>query len=314
MSFVSTIPVPDESYRVFSPAAQAEVAGYVKRLADGLAGRRIDTLGVDPAAVPLFAAEVEATRATIDSGAHFVLYERIDGVTTILEQGVLAWVLGNLLGVPTVQNSEGWKVIEVYDRGVGTIEGGVRYHQTRQGAYVHNDATADPDPIDYLLLSCVRDALVGGESILIDAATVHRKLLDHPDVLAVLEGDFWFENRGMAEDQRLFRAPIIGYDAVGKPLIKYFRVYMEAAHAKAGEPMTDEQVRALDFLDTLLDQTPVQYRLRLEPGQSLVQADERFLHTRTAFHDRFPARVVDPATDRAEDVNRFMFRIWSNRA
>jgi hypothetical protein len=232
----------------------------------------------------------------------------------VLEQGVFAWVLGCVLGEPAVQNAEGWKVIEVYDRGVGTIEGGVRYHQTRQGAYVHNDATADPDPIDYLVLSCARDALVGGESILIDAATVHRVLLEHPEVLSVLEGEFWFENRGMAEDQRLFRAPIISYDDRGTPLIKYFRVYMEAAHAKAGEAMTDEQVRALDFLDTLLDQTPVQYRLRLEPGQSLVQADERFLHTRTAFCDRFPARTVDPAVDAVEDINRFMFRVWANRA
>ncbi len=314
MSFVSTIPVPAESYRAFSRAAQDEVLGYVRSLSATLGGRRIDSLAVDASQVPLFAAEVEATRATIDSTSHFVLYERIDGISSLLEQGVFAWALGNVLGVPTIQNSEGWKLVEVYDRGLGTIEKGVRYHQTKQGAYVHNDATADPEPIDHLVLSCAQVARVGGESILIDAATVQRALQEEPEILAVLESDFWFENRGMAAEQQLFRAPIISYDAAGKPLIKYFRVYMEAAHAKAEEPMTTEQVAALDYLDALLDQTPVQCRLLLEPGQTLVQADERFLHTRTAFQDRFAARPIDPAMDRLDDINRFMFRVWSNRA
>ncbi|MEU1797777.1 MULTISPECIES: TauD/TfdA family dioxygenase [Streptomyces] len=312
-----TLEVPAETFHAFSEAAQREVAAYVTELARRFPEGRIDAIEVDLDAVPLFAAEVDASRHVIDDTAHFIVYDRVEGVDSLRGQALYAWLLGTALGRPMIQNTDGWRLIEVYDRGIRkTIEDGARYHQTKQGSYMHNDAVNDVDPIDYLLLSCGQSAYIGGESILVDAKPVHDVLERHPDVLAVLTQDFWFEKRGMAlsRETGFFRSPIIRYTPEGEPLVRYFRTYIEVAHEKVGEPITEEQRAALDFFDAVLDQSSVQYRVRLEQGQTLVSADDRFLHTRTAFYDRFAPREIDMNDDRTEDVNRYMFRMWSTKA
>jgi len=209
-----------------------------------------------------------------------------------------------------VQNHLGHKVIEVYDRGGKSIEEGARYHQTRQGAYVHNDGVSDPLPIDYLILACGQKALVGGESILIDASAVYAQLMAFPEILEVLKCDFFFENRGMADEDLLFKAPILSFSSEGIPLVRYFRVYIESAHLKAGVPLTSSQVQSLDFLDTVLDQSSVQHRVLLEPGQVLISADNKFLHTRTDFIDKNAPYPEINDTERLSELNRYMLRMW----
>ncbi|WP_241771020.1 TauD/TfdA family dioxygenase [Pseudomonas lactis] len=209
-----------------------------------------------------------------------------------------------------VQNHLGHKVIEVYDRGGKSIEEGARYHQARQGAYVHNDGVSDPLPIDYLILACGQKALLGGESILIDASAVYAELMAFPEILEELKCDFFFENRGMAEEETLFKAPVLSFSDEGVPLIRYFRVYIESAHLKAGVPLTVAQNKALDFLGTVLDQSSVQQRVLLESGQLLISADNKFLHTRTHFIDmHLPCAQVNDA-ERLKDLNRYMLRMW----
>ncbi|MGW3266660.1 TauD/TfdA family dioxygenase [Streptomyces sp. NPDC001056] len=311
-----TLEVPAEAFHTFSQQAQSEVAAHVAELDRRHPQGRVDAVEADLSAVPLFAAEVDGSRDVIDSRTHFIVYDRVAGVRSLRQQALYAWVLGCALGRPMVQNTDGWRLIEVYDRGVRrTIEDGARYHQTKQGSYMHNDAVNDVDPIDYLLLSCGQSAHIGGESILVDAKPVHDVLAGHPDVLRILTQDFWFEKRGMSltAEAGFFRSPIIRYTAEGEPLVRYFRTYIEVAHEKKGEPITDEQRAALDFFDAVLDQSSVQYRIRLERGQTLVSADDRFLHTRTAFYDRFAPREIDLGTDSPDRLNRYMFRMWSSK-
>lgn len=125
-----------------------------------------------------------------------------------------------------------------------------------------------------------------------------------------LKCDFYFENRGMAIEEQLFRAPILSFSKEGIPLIRYFRVYIESAHLKAGVPLTSGQIQALDFLDTVLDQSSVQHRVLLEPGQVLISADNKFLHTRTHFIDiNAPSEEIDDATP-LKELNRYMLRMW----
>lgn len=222
----------------------------------------------------------------------------------------LVWAFGSSLGRPMVQNHLGHKIIEVYDRGGKSIEEGGRYHQTRQWAYIHNDGVSDPLPIDYLVLACGQKALLGGESILIDASAVYAELMAFADVLEELKRDFYFENRGMSEEECLFKAPILSFSQEGIPLIRYFRVYIESAHLKAQVPLTLSQVRALDFLDAVLDQSSVQHRVLLEPGQVLVSAGNKFLHTRTHFIDKHTphSEINDKAP--LSSLNRYMLRMW----
>lgn len=253
--------------------------------------------------------ELGIVRNMIDHERHVLL---IDGfkVDTLARFKSLIWTFGSLLGAPMVQNHLGHHLIEVYDRGGKSIEEGARYHQTKQGAYVHNDGVSDPVPIDYLILACGQKALLGGESILIDASAVYVELTSFPEVLEVLKGEFLFENRGMAKEEQLFRAPILSFSEQGIPQIRYFRVYIESAHLKAGQPLSALQVQALDFLDTVLDQSSVQHRILLEPGQVLVSADNKFLHTRTQFIEQHAPRAEINDSDCLATLNRYMLRMW----
>ena len=172
---------------------------------------------------------------------------------------------------------------------------------------------SDPLPIDYLILACGQKALLGGESILIDASAVYAELMAFPEVLEALKCDFFFENRGMSEDEKLFKAPILSFSSEGIPLIRYFRVYIESAHLKAGVPLTAAQTQALDFLDTVLDQSSVQHRVLLEPGQVLISADNKFLHTRTHFIDMNAPRSEINDAEPLSDLNRYMLRLWLSK-
>jgi len=254
-------------------------------------------------------AELNSIRNAIDHESHALI---LDGFKTndLAAFKSLVWTFGSLLGAPMVQNHLDHKVIEVYDRGGKSIEDGARYHQTRQGAYVHNDGVSDPLPIDYLILACGQKALLGGESILIDASAVYAELMAFPEVLEELKCDFYFENRGMSEEEQLFKSPILSYSNEGIPLIRYFRVYIEAAHLKAGVPLTLAQTQALNFLDTILDQSSVQHRVLLEPGQMLISADNKFLHTRTHFIDMNAPRAEINDAMPLSDLNRYMLRMW----
>ncbi|AZE63292.1 MULTISPECIES: TauD/TfdA family dioxygenase [Pseudomonas] len=248
----------------------------------GSQGVRFDTkvAYINPLQSSVLSEELNRIRNMIDHESHVLMLDgfKVDKLSNFKS---LVWTFASLLGVPMVQNHLGHKVIEVYDRGGKSIEEGSRYHQTRQGAYVHNDGVSDPLPIDYLILACGQKALLGGESILIDASAVYAELMAFPEVLEELKCDFFFENRGMSEDEQLFKAPILSFSSEGIPLIRYFRVYIESAHLNAGVPLTAAQTQALDFLDTVLDQSSVQHRVLLEPGQVLISADNKFLHTRT---------------------------------
>lgn len=253
--------------------------------------------------------ELDRIRTMIDHECHVLILDgfKVEKLETFKS---LIWTFGSLLGVPMVQNHLGHKVIEVYDRGGKSIEEGARYHQTRQGAYVHNDGVSDPLPIDYLILACGQQALLGGESILIDASAVYAELMAFPEILEELKCNFFFENRGMSDEEQLFNAPILSFSNEGIPLIRYFRVYIESAHIKAGVPLTVAQCQALDFLDTVLDQSSVQQRVLLEPGQVLISADNKFLHTRTQFIDRNTPRCAIDDAESLSDLNRYMLRMW----
>lgn len=117
-------------------------------------------------------------------------------------------------------------------------------------------------------------------------------------------------DRGSRRIEEGARYHLLSFSDEGIPLIRYFRVYIESAHLKAGVPLTSAQTQALNFLDTALDQSSVQYRVLLEPGQMLISADNKFLHTRTHFIDTNAARENIDDAEPLSGLNRYMLRMW----
>ena len=217
-----------------------------------------------------------------------------DFCTTVSQ---LAAIFGNLM----VQNDLGHTVIEVFDRDIGTIEDGVRYHQTRQGGDIHTDSVNRPEPIRYLMLACAAPAPIGGETILIRAQDLYSKLLAFPNIIEVLQQDYYFEGRGMSQEYALFKIPVLKIGADG-PRFRYLRSYIASAHKNAGKPLSAKQIEAFDVLDALLETSSLQIRISLVKGDVLFIDDTAVFHGRTSF--------VDGKTEIKYADRRHMLRYW----
>lgn len=209
--------------------------------------------------------------------------------------------LAETFGTLMVQNEAGDNVVEVFDRNVGRIEEGVRYHQTRQGGDIHTDSVNRPEPMQYLILGCASPALVGGESMVIRAGEILKQLGEIDGVVETLMQPFWFEGRGMASEPNLFQMPVLSQTEEG-PSFRYLRPYIESAHQRAGEPMTPDQLFAFDVLDAHLELSDLQYRLTLRQGDLLIADDTRVFHGRTSF--------IDGVRPGAWTAGRCMLRYW----
>lgn len=249
---------------------------------------------------PAFAAWLEAMRARIGE-AKYVIVDGAGLVGSKDEFARLCLLIGAALGDLAVQNAEGARLVEVFDRRIGRIEEGVRYHQTRQGGDIHTDSVNHPVPFLYLLLACTAPAAIGGESIMVRAPDVLRELAAFPDIVATLAEPYWFEGRGMGETVGFFKAPVL-FEKDEEVHFRYLRSYIEAAHRRKDEPLTARQIEAFDVLDALLESSRLQNRFHLGKGEILIAADTQVFHGRTAFVDRGGAPGWVP--------HRHMFRLW----
>lgn len=220
-------------------------------------------------------------------------------------------LIGQIFGELLVQNDLGEKVISVYDRDrLGSMWQGARYHQTREGGSIHTDNVNVPEPWDFLYLCCISPALVGGENILVDGLRIHQELKSSfPKALKVLEAPFIWEMRGVADE--LYQAPIISYNEYSEPLFRHLRPYMESAHQKAKQALTNEQLYAVDVLDALTNSSEFQIGYRMKKGDVLITKDAQVLHGRTCFSDAIEAVSLDDyEKGKGQVLKRTMERLW----
>lgn len=294
----------------FSTTAQQEIARYLRGPA---AAVPVEELGPEPERYPTFSEETQSILLRLEDEPGAVVTSPVLDLAHH-EVRVLTWIMATLLGQPLVQNAEGNRLVHVYDRDrTKRMGGGARYHQTREGGSIHTDNVNVPDGWDYLVFSCVQPAMIGGETILVPASRVLSHLLATcPEAVDILGGDFWFEYRGIAD--KLYQAPILQRDEHGGAEFRYLRPYIESAHAKAGEPLTERQAWALDVLDSVLELTDSQIRFPLDAGEVLLSKDARVLHGRTCFADFFDAVPLDDAErTRGGHIRRTMERLWIRR-
>jgi alpha-ketoglutarate-dependent taurine dioxygenase len=150
----------------------------------------------------------------------------------------------------------------------------------------------------------------GGENILLNGLRVHKILKEKfPDVLAILEKNFIWEQRGVAD--ATYEAPIIAYNSKNEPMFRHLRPYMESAHLKTNNPLTAEQLYAIDTLDSILEHSDNQYRYTFSSGEILISNDSQTLHGRTCFSDAFNAiNILEWKKDHHHPLKRTFDRIW----
>lgn len=237
----------------------------------------------------------------LESGRGFAIVEGLPtGNGSPDESKLLYWLVGQLLGSPFEQNVQGTLLYDVRDTGQNVYQG-ARFSVTNAESSFHTDNSFGETVLDYVGLLCINGARAGGLSQNVSGYAAHNVLLDeHPDVLEVLSQPFHVDRRGGFREGEAptVRMPVIAWRD-GELLYRYLRFWIEAGHEKAGEPLTDDQVRALDMLDEVLNRPELRVEFALRPGEMYFINNRWILHNRTAFDD-----FEEPAR------KRHLVRLW----
>lgn len=243
-------------------------------------------------------------RHALEEGPGLAVLDRLPvGRRSVREAQALYWLLGQLLGRPFEQNVQGTLLYDVRDTGQD-VRSGVRYSVTNAETGFHTDNSFGDTVLDYVGLLCLHDAREGGLSQLVNGYAVYDELAEHdPGALAVLCRPFHVDRRGGVRpgESPAARVPVV--ERRGSELTyRYLRYWIQTGHEKAGEPLTPEQVRALDALDAVLARPELRLEFPLRPGQVLFTNNRWLLHSRTAFRDH-------PEPER----RRHLVRLWLAR-
>ena len=310
----STIAFTPESHATrdvfftLSPKAQSELKAYLAAIPDieiAEAGS-LETVVPYKTAMPTFRTEVDQAHGiAMDEG--FIVLRAVPNMS-FAEWFAMGWLVATVIGEPLVQKTDTKaRNVMVYDRDGISMKQGARYHQSRDGGSIHTDNVNNPTPWKTMVLSCVQPAIRGGESIFVDAHDVVEHMRsEEPEALEILGQEYWFDGRGF---DLMFQRPIID-ESDGGLKVRYLREYIEEGHKKQNDPLSTEQVRAMDALDAAVGKTELQFRYSLAQGECAIINDSRMFHGRTTFLDPEPPQpVYDP-----ESGNRLYTRIWVDEA
>ena len=220
-----------------------------------------------------------------------------------MEQSAAYWLVGQLLGQPFEQNVEGTVLYDVKDTGQD-VQYGARFSVTNAESTFHTDNSFGETVLDYVGLLCLNSAKSGGESQIVSGYAVRDQLrAAEPDTLRVLGKPFHVDRRGGVRpgEEPTARFPILGGND-RELVIRYLRYWIEVGHDKAGQPLTAEQVRAMDALDRVAAEKPMRVQFMMQPGQMQFINNRWILHNRTGFEDH-----VEPAK------KRHYVRLWLRR-
>jgi alpha-ketoglutarate-dependent taurine dioxygenase len=247
------------------------------------------------------ASELQPVRAALDAGRGFAI---IDGLPferySPAEMQAIYWLVGQLLGRPAEQNTQGTLLYDVRDTGQD-VRYGARFSVTNAESSFHTDNSFGEEPVDYVGLLCLHPARTGGLSQVVSLYTIHNQLLpEHRDLLAALYQPFHIDRRGGVRpgEGPTVRLPILHWDE-RVLTARYLRYWIEAGHEKAGAPLTAIQTAAMDALDRVARQPELRAEFALLPGDMFFINNRWILHNRTGFEDH-------PEPER----RRHLIRLW----
>jgi hypothetical protein len=223
----------------------------------------------------------------LERGRGFVI---LDGIPrerySVQEMQAIYWLTGGMLGRPATQNIQGTLLYDVRDTGQALSEG-ARFSVTSYESSFHTDNSFGDKVVDYVGLLCLNSARAGGLSQVVSGYAVHNRLLaEHADLLPVLYRPFHVDRRGGVRpgEGPTVAFPVLQWDGTGLTF-RYLRLWIHSGHDKAAQPLTSEQVRALDALDSTARDPSLRAEFMLRPGQMFFINNRWILHNRTAFED-----------------------------
>lgn len=278
--------------------SEAEIAELEAAAAHYLSlGRDIGEISADAFPLPSLAPRLLKLRETLIGGRGFEVLrglpvERYDQPTA----AAIFCGIGAHLGSARSQNAAGHILGHVRDTGADAGNPNVRIYQTAQRQTFHTDSA------DVVGLLCLREAMEGGDSLLVSTVTIHNEMrARRPDLAPLLFDPIATDRRGEIPDgeKPFFEIPVFNWHE-GALTGVYQRQYIDSAQRfPDAMRLTPAHVAALDLFDALANDPELHFSMRLQPGDMQFVYNHALLHDRTGFRD-WP----DP------DQRRHLLRLW----
>ena len=192
---------------------------------------------------------------------------------------------------------------DVKDYGGDYINSRIPISQTHDTTGFHTDSSAAGYFPKVVGLLCIRPALEGGQSLLVNAANAYVHLIaNFPAYEALLTFSAIRDivtpgTEFSLENLKRNRFPILE-KSDSTFTFRYMRYWLERGHQKAGEPLPESYIEMLNALDHYLDRAEHQFSVLMEAGDILIFNNTFLLHNRTAFtnapeieHERLMVRA-----------------------
>lgn len=260
-------------------------------------GRDVGEITADAFPLPTFAAHLASLSNTLLNGHGFEVLRGLPVATYTQETAATIFCgIGAHLGRARSQNAAGHILGHVRNIGADANDTNTRIYQTAERQTFHTDSA------DVVGLLCLREAQIGGMSLLVSVETIANRMADtRPDLLALLFDPIATDRRGEVPEGAapFMTIPVLSWHA-GQLTVFYQRQYIESAQRFDDAPrLTHKHIEALDLFDALANDPDLHMSMQLQPGDMQFVYNHSQLHDRTGFTD-WP----DP------DKRRHLMRLW----
>lgn len=198
------------------------------------------------------------------------------------EAGTIFYGIGIHLGNARSQNAQGHLLGHVRNLGMSSNDSNVRIYQTNERQSFHTDSS------DVVGLLCLKEARVGGMSLLVSSLTIFNEMLKRrPDLLQLLLEPIATDRRGEIPNGMLpyYLIPVFNYYK-GYMTTIYQRQYINSAQRFEDAPrLTQQHIEALNLFDELANSSELNFSMKLSPGDMQFVYNHTLLHDRTGFED-----------------------------
>lgn len=198
-------------------------------------------------------------------------------------------VLGMALGTPLKNYG---LLYPIQDRGVDYTKTSLPVSMTCAETEFHTDSSSiDANP-DILSLLCETPSLNGGESQVSNGLLIYHRLKEEaPEVLEILQQQFIRDIVTPGKDATLENLKKNCFP-IYKPVdddqeveFRYMRYWIERGHQRAEQPLSSEEIQALDTLDRHLKDPRHMVSFFLKAGDMIYFNNKTVAHNRTAYED-----------------------------
>ncbi len=258
-----------------------ELCDSAKRFMDS--GREIADMRVSDMPLPSMSARLRALQRALLSDLGVRVLRGFDLSKVNSEEAAAAFYsVGLHLGFARSQNAAGHLLGHVRDTGANATDNTKRIYQTAERQTFHTDSA------DVVGLLCLREAMSGGDSLLVSTVTLYNEMMRRrPDLAKLLFDPIATDRRGEvpAGEKPFFEIPVFNWFA-GQLTGVYQRQYIDSAQRFDGAMhLTENHIQALNLFDELANDPELHFSMRLQSGDMQFVYNHALLHDRTSFED-----------------------------